>query len=257
MGLLTGKRALIVGVANKRSLAWGCVTAFVREGAQVVLTYQNDHFKRNIEGLLEETGIRATLLGLADVGDDTSLTSFGEAVSALAPIDILVHSIAHAKTEDLRGDFVETSRDGFHLALDVSSYSLVALTRIVHPHLGPGASIMAMTYQAGERVVPNYNVMAVAKSALETSMRYLAANLGPEGIRVNAISSGPIKTLAASGVKGISSALRSYETLSPLRRSVTIGDVGDVAVFLASDLSRSVTGSVIFADEGFHILGVG
>jgi len=256
MGLLAGRRALVVGVANKRSLAWGCVRAFHREGAEIVLSYQSDHFRKNIEGLLKESGISAPLIPL-DVADDASLESFGKALVPHGPIDVVVHSVAHAKAEELRGEFVDTSRDGFHLALDVSSYSLVALARTCRPHLAQEASIITMTYQAGERVVPNYNVMAVAKSALETAVRYLASNLGPDGVRVNAISSGPVKTLAASGVKGISDMIRNYEELAPLRRGMTGDDVGDVAVFLASDLARSVTGSVIFSDQGFHVLGVG
>lgn len=256
MGLLEGRTCLVVGVANKRSLAWGCVRAFAREGAKVVLTYQNDHFRENIERLLGDEGIEAPVFPL-DVADDASLAALAEALGPLAPIHTVVHSVAHAKAEDLAGDFTDTSRDGFAFALDISAYSLVALAHAVRPLLAPQASVMTMTYQAGDRVVPNYNVMAVAKSALETSVRYLAAALGPDGMRVNAISSGPVKTLAASGVKGISQMIKSYEELSPLRRPMTTEDVGDVAVFLASDLSRSVTGSVIFSDQGFHVLGVG
>lgn len=256
MGLLDGRTCLVVGVANKRSLAWGCARAFAREGAKVVLTYQNDHFRENIERLLADAGIEAHVFPL-DVADDASLAAIARSLGPLAPIHTVVHAVAHAKAEDLQGDFTDTSRDGFAFALDISAYSLVSLTRTVRPLLAPSASVMTMTYQASERVVPNYNVMAVAKSALETSVRYLAVALGPDGVRVNAISSGPLKTLAASGVKGISQMIKAYEEMAPLRRAMTTEDVGDVAVFLASDLSRSVTGSVIFSDQGFHVLGIG
>lgn len=257
MSLLKGKTALVVGVANKRSLAWGCVRSFLREGAQVILTYQNERFRDNVEKLVEETGADIPLYPL-DVSSNESLESLTTILGAHAPIHTLVHSVAHARAEDLSGEFVDTSREGFSFALDVSAYSLIALTRAVKPHLARDSSIMTMTYHgAVDRVVPNYNVMAVAKSALETSVRYLASTMGPEGVRVNAISSGPVKTLAASGVKGISKMIEVYEQVAPLRRAVTIEEVGDVAAFLASDLSRSISGSIINVDQGFHILGVG
>lgn len=256
MGLLDGRRCLVAGVANKRSLAWGCTSAFLREGAEVILTYQNDHFKNTIERLLDENGYRqAVALYHLDVTDEDSLAELGRAIGGHGKLDVIVHSIAHARTEDLEGSFLQVSRQGFGFALDVSAYSLVSLTRALRPHLSDDASVITMTYHAGERVVPNYNVMAVAKQALETIVRYLAAELGPAGVRVNAVSAGAVKTLAASGVKGISHSIKTYEEIAPLRRAVTIEEIGDAAVFLASRLSRAVTGTILFVDEGFHVLG--
>lgn len=259
MGILDGRRALVVGVANKRSMAWGIARALAREGAELALTYQLERFRENLEELVPELPRPARLLPL-DVTDDTSLAALPQALGkSWDALDILVHSVAHAKTEDLHGRFVDTSRDGWALAQDVSAYSLVAVTRSVLPLLErstAGASVMTLTYLASERVVPNYNVMAAAKASLEASVRYLANELGPSGIRVNAISPGPVKTLAASGVKGFSGVLKTLEERAPLRRNITTDDVGNAAVFFASEWARNITGVVLFVDAGHHILGL-
>lgn len=260
--LLKGKRALIMGVANKRSLAWGITTAFQREGAELAFTYLNDRLKENLDELLDTIGGRAAYpTYLCDVQSDEQLeASFAALGDRWGGLDVLVHSIAFADRADLSRPFHEISRSGYALALDVSAYSLIAAARRAAPlmsHDGEsGGSIFTLTYNAVERVVSGYNVMAVAKAALETSVRYLAAELGPRQIRVNAISAGPMKTLAGSAVKGISKLRDLTAEISPLRRNITQEEIGDVAVFLASDLSRAVTGNTIFVDSGFHIIGV-
>ncbi|HEV8339040.1 MAG TPA: enoyl-ACP reductase [bacterium] len=257
--LLKGKRALIMGVAHKRSYAWGISTAFQREGAELAFTYQNDRLKENLDELLDSIGGRDAFPTYpCDVQSDDQLEScFAALGDRWGRLDILVHSIAFADREDLTRPFHETSRKGYALALDVSAYSLIAAARRAAPMMSPdGGSIFTLTYNAVERVVSGYKVMAVAKAALETSVRYLAAELGPRQIRVNAISAGPMKTLASSAVKGISRLRDLMEEIAPLRRNVTQGDVGDVAVFLGSDLSRAVTGNTIFVDSGFHVIGV-
>ncbi len=226
MGLLDGKRAIVMGVGNQRSIAWGIATAFQREGAQLAFNYATERLRENGE-------------------------RWGQA-------DILVHSIGFANVEDLRGRFHEISRDGLKLAIDISAFSLIALSRAALPlfEKAGGGSVMSLTYNAVERVVPSYNSMAMAKAVLESATRYLAADLGPSNVRVNAISAGPLKTLAGSAVKGISAARDLMEEKAPLRRNVTQDEVGNVAVFLASELSRCVTGATIFADNGFNVLGV-
>jgi enoyl-[acyl-carrier protein] reductase I len=258
--LLKGKRALIMGVANKRSLAWGITTAFQREGAELAFTYLNDRLKENLDELLDGIGGRTAFPTYpCDVQSDEQLEScFAALGDRWGRLDVLVHSIAFADREDLSRPFHEISRSGYALALDVSAYSLIATARRAAPMMSQdgGGSIFTLTYNAVERVVPGYNVMAVAKAALETSVRYLAAELGPRQIRVNAISAGPMKTLSGSAVKGISRLRDLTEEIAPLRRNITQEDVGDVAVFLASDLSRAVTGNTIFVDSGFHVIGV-
>lgn len=260
--LLKGKRALIMGVANKRSLAWGITTAFQREGAELAFTYLNDRLKENLDELLDTIGGRAAYPTYpCDVQSDDQLEScFAALGDRWGRLDVLVHSIAFADREDLSRPFHEISRAGYALALDVSAYSLIAAARRAAPMMGhdgeSGGSIFTLTYNAVERVVSGYNVMAVAKAALETSVRYLAAELGPRQIRVNAISAGPMKTLAGSAVKGISKLRDLTAEISPLRRNITQEEIGDVAVFLASDLSRAVTGNTIFVDSGFHVIGV-
>ncbi len=263
--LLKGKRALIMGVANKRSLAWGISTAFRREGAELAFTYLNDRLKENLDELLDGIGGRDAFPTYpCDVQSDDQLEScFAALGDRWGRLDVLVHSIAFADREDLSRPFHEISRKGYALTLDVSAYSLIACARRAAPLMtdarqdgGGGGSIFTLTYNAVERVVSGYNVMAVAKAALETSVRYLAAELGPRQIRVNAISAGPMKTLASSAVKGISKLRDLTEEISPLRRNITQEEVGDVAVFLASDLSRAVTGNTIFVDSGFHVIGV-
>jgi enoyl-[acyl-carrier protein] reductase I len=257
-GLLEGRRALVVGVANKRSMAWGIARALAREGADLALTYQTERFKENLDELVTELP-RPVLEFPLDVTVDGSLDALADTLSReWDRLDVLVHSVAHARSDELGGRFVNTSRDGWGLALDVSAYSLVGLARVMLPLLkaSGSASIMALTYLGSERVLPNYNVMGVAKAALESAVRYLAADLGVDGIRVNAISAGPVKTLAASGVKGFSSMLHEIEQRAPLRRNITTEDVGNAAVFLASDWARNITGQVLFVDAGYHVMGI-
>lgn len=258
--LLEGKRALIMGVANKRSIAWGIADAFHREGAELAFTYQNERLKENLDELLDGIGGRDRFLTFpCDVQSDDQLQAcFATLGERWGRLDALAHCIAFADREDLARPFHQMSRAGYALALDVSAYSLIATARHAAPLMeaNGGGSIFTLTYNAVERVVPGYNVMAVAKAALEAEVRYLAAELGPKQIRVNAISAGPLKTLAGSAVRGISKLRDFTEQISPLRRNITQEDVGDVAVFLASDLSRTVTGNTIFVDSGFHIMGV-
>ena len=260
MGLLEGKRAVIVGVGNQRSIAWGIATCFQREGARLAFTYLNDRFKDNVTKLVETLPRHEEIPVIAcdaakseDV--DRLMTDIDKRWNGL---DVLVHSIAFAAIEDLKGRFHEISRDGLKTAIDISAYSLVALARAAMPlfEKAGGGSVMSLTYNAVDRVVPSYNSMAMAKAVLEAETRYLAADLGPHNVRVNAISAGPLKTLAGSAVRGISQARDLMEAKAPLRRNITQGEVGNVAVFLASDWSRAVTGATIFADNGFNILGV-
>lgn len=258
--LLKGKRALIMGVANKRSIAWGVAAAFHREGAQLAFTYQNERLKENLDELLDSIGGRGDFPTYpCDVSQDEQLAAvFTDLQTRWGHLDAVAHCIAFADREDLSKPFHEISRAGYGLALDISAYSLIATARHAAPLMtgNGGGSIFTMTYNAVERVVQGYNVMAVAKAALETEVRYLAAELGPGGVRVNAISAGPLKTLAGSAVKGISKLRDLTEEVAPLRRNITIEDVGDAAVFLASDLSRAITGNVIFVDSGFHVMGL-
>lgn len=257
MGLLSGKYALVTGIANKRSIAWGIARAFDREGAALILTYQSDRLKENLDKLIPELS-QTPLTAPLDVTDSASLNHLGQVIEERwGKLHVVVHSIAHAKAEDLSGRFLDTSREGYLLAQEISSYSLTALVRQVYPLLtaAGGGSVMTMTYQGSSRVMPNYNVMGVAKAALESSVRYLAFDLGRDHIRVNAISAGPIKTLAASGVKGISSALHTVAEKAPIPENITTDDIGQAAVFLASDWSRYITGHVLYVDSGFHIMG--
>jgi enoyl-[acyl-carrier protein] reductase I len=258
--LLKGKRALIMGVANNRSIAWGIAKAFHREGAALAFTYQNDRLKENLVGLLDEIGGAGAFPTFkCDVSSDEEVAAAFEGLGGRwAALDVLVHCLAFADREDLARPFSEISRKGYALTLEVSAYSLIRCAGAARPLLAAsgGGSIMTLTYNAVDRVVPSYNVMAVAKAALECEVRYLAAELGPAGVRVNAISAGPLRTLAASAVRGLSGFRDAVEEIAPLRRNVTQEEVADVAVFLASDLSRSVTGNTIFADSGFHVMGV-
>lgn len=259
--LLEGKNALIMGVADKHSIAWGITKAFHDAGANIVLTYQNERLRGNVEKLAASLERPATLIGPCDVSKDEELDGVFSQVSEHlgGKLDVLVHALAYAAREDLRGEFVNTSRAGAALALDISSYSLVAVANRAKPLLeaAGGGSIITLTYLGSEKVVKNYNIMGVAKAALEATMRYLANELGPNNIRVNAISSGPIKTLAAAGgVGNFRSMLDVVKDAAPLRRNVDISEVGDVATFLGSNMSRAVTGEIIFVDNGYHILGL-
>jgi enoyl-[acyl-carrier protein] reductase I len=258
--LLKGKHALIMGVANQRSIAWGIAGAFHREGATLAFTYQSERLKENLDELLDTIGGHATFPTFpCDVQNDEQLQAvFAGLQDRWGRLDAVAHCIAFATREDLGRPFPEISRSGFNLALDISAYSLIAVSRHAAPLLAAsgGGSIFSLTYNAVNRVVPGYNVMAVAKAALETEVRYLASELGPRQIRVNAISAGAIKTLASSAVKGISKLRDLTEQMAPLRRNVTQEEVGDVAVFLASDLSRAVTGNTVYVDSGMHLMGI-
>jgi len=250
--LLEGKTALILGVANKWSLAYAIAQAFRREGAAVLLTYQNERLKSAVEDLGSELG--AARVFECDVTKDEDLSKLPAAIGD-GKLDIVVHSVAFANREDLSRPFVETSRAGFLLAQDVSAYSLVGVSRAAAPLMKAGGSIMTLTYLGSTRVVPNYNVMGVAKAALEAAVRYLANDLGPSNIRVNAISAGPVKTASARAVKGLGSMLEEAPSRAPLRRNCDPAEVADTAVFLASELGRGVTGNVIFVDAGLQLLG--
>ena len=254
--LLEGKRGLIVGVANQRSFAWGIARAAAREGAVLALSFQNERLQRNVDRLAAR--IPETLTLPLDVSDEGQLDAAVETVGGrFGGLDFLVHAVAYALREDLAGDFVSTSREGFRIAHDVSVYSLTALVRRFAPLLEAegGGSVLTLSYLGGERAVPHYNVMGVAKAALESSVRYLASDLGPRGVRVNAISAGPAKTLAASGVSGIGTMVDHYREHAPLRAGTDPMEVGDAAAFLLSDAARGVTGEVLHVDSGFHALG--
>ncbi|MEO9255530.1 MAG: enoyl-ACP reductase [Tepidiformaceae bacterium] len=255
MGQLAGKTALIFGVANDHSIAWGIAKAFHAEGAKVAFSYGVPTLEKRVRPLAESIG--ADFIELCDVTDDAQIEAvFEQAKERLGTVDILVHAIAYANREDLAGRFVDTSRAGFALAHDISVYSLLALARAVRPLMPNGGSILTLTYYGAEKVVPKYNIMGVAKAALEATMRYLASDLGPEGIRVNAISAGPIRTLAASGISGFRDYQRSFASLAPLRRNVTIDDVGGTAAFLSSDAAGGITGEVLYVDSGYNIMGM-
>jgi enoyl-[acyl-carrier protein] reductase I len=254
--LLDGKHGLVLGIANKRSIAWGIAQAAHREGARLAVTYQGERLEKNVRELAE--GLRDPLLLPCDVSRDEDLKAVAAAVSReFGGLDFVVHAVAFALREELDGEFVNTSREGYRVAQDISSYSLTALARETAPLMeGRGGSILTLSYLGGERVVPHYNVMGVAKAALEMSVRYLAADLGPRGIRVNAISAGPIKTLAAAGVHGLSKMLEYHRTHAPLRKNTEQEEVGDAGLFLVSGLSRGITGEVIHVDGGFHVMGM-
>ncbi len=255
MGLMDGKTALIFGVANKNSIAWGITKALHDQGATIGLSYAIPELEKRVFPLAEEIG--CTFVERADVNRDDELDAvFAQAAERLGRIDTLVHAVAFAPREDLGGEFVNISREGFRIALETSAYSLIALAKRAAPLMTNGGSIITLTYYASEKVMPRYNVMAVAKAALECSVRYLAADLGPQHIRVNAISAGPIKTLAASGIPGFRVMLKYSEEAAPLRSLVSQEDVGNVALWLASDLSSKVTGETIYVDAGYNILGL-
>jgi enoyl-[acyl-carrier protein] reductase I len=254
--LLEGKHGLILGIANKRSIAWGIAQSVAREGARLAVTYQGERLEENVRELA--AGLADPLILPCDVSRDSDLTALADAVKkGFGGLEFVVHGVAFALREELDGEFLNTSREGYRVAQEISSYSLTALARAVAPLMeGRAGSIVTLTYLGGERVVPHYNVMGVAKAALDMSVRYLAADLGPKGIRVNAISAGPIKTLAASGVHGISKMLEYHRTHAPLRKNTEQEEVGDAALFLVSPLSRGITGEVLHVDGGFHVMGM-
>src|ERR1700691_5778975 len=252
--LLEGKTALILGVANKWSLAYAIAQAFRREGAAVLLTYQGERLKGPVEELGAELGV--TRVFECDVTKDEHIEKLPGVIREHGRLDAMIHSVAFANREDLSRPFVETSRAGYLLAQDVSAYSMVAVARATAPLMSQGGSMMTLTYLGSTRVVPNYNVMGVAKASLEAAVRYLASELGAQRIRVNAISAGPVKTASARGIRDFSKILQVVSEHSPLRRNTDPAEVADAAVFLASDLGRGVTGDVMFVDAGFHIMGL-
>ncbi len=255
MGLLDGKTALIFGIANERSIAWGITQAMHREGARIGISYAGEALKRRVQPLAEQ--IQCKWVEECDVTRDEQVAAIAEKTAKdFGKIDIVVHSIAFAGRDELSGPYYNTSREGFKNAMDISVYSFVALTKAFRPLIRPGGSLICMTYYGSVKVAPHYNVMGVAKAALESSTRYLAYDLGPEKIRVNAISAGPIRTLAAAGVAGFRDMYKQFAEISPLRENITIEDVGNAAVFLASDLSARITGEVLYVDAGFNAVGV-
>ena len=251
--LLSGKRGMVVGVANKRSIAWAIAKKASDEGAQVCLSYQNERLGENVRELAQE--INDPLLVQMDVGSDSQIVmAFDNIRKKWDRMDFLVHAVAYAPRHALDGRFVETSREDFRVAQDISAYSLAALSRAAMLLMTDGGSIVTLSYLGSERVVPHYNVMGVAKASLESSVRYLAYDLGEANIRVNAVSAGPIKTLAASGISGFGSMLRHHRTRAPLQKDVEIEEVADAAVFLLSGMGRGITGQVIYVDGGYNIM---
>ena len=255
MGMLEGRKALIFGVANDHSIAWGIAQALHAEGATIGFSSAEMLIEKRVRPLAASLG--AGFVEPCDVQQDADIEHVFDAwKERYGSLDILVHAVAFAKREELEGHFVETSRDGFALAMDISAYSLVALARAAAPLMDGGGSILTLTYYGAEKVVANYNVMGVAKAALEACVRYLAVDLGPSGIRVNAISAGPVRTLAASGVSGFKTLHRQFKDVSPMRSAITIEQVGQTALYLTSDMSRTVTGEVIYVDGGYNVIGV-
>jgi enoyl-[acyl-carrier protein] reductase I len=255
MGLLDGRKALIFGVANDHSIAWGIAKAFHEQGATVGFSSAEMLIEKRVKPLAESIG--ADFVEPCDVQSDEDIGRVFRAWEArYGTLDVLIHCVAFAKREELEGHFTDTSRDGFALAMDISAYSLIAITRAAKPLMGQGGSVLTLTYYGAEKVVANYNVMGVAKAALEAIVRYLAVDLGPEGIRVNAVSAGPVRTLAASGVKDFKKHHRQFRDVSPMRTPITIEDIGDTALYLCSDLSRAVTGEVVYVDGGYNVIGV-
>lgn len=253
--LLEGKKALIFGVVNDRSIAYGIARQFKEHGARLAFSYAADPIRRRLEPISEELG--GEMLFKCDVTSDEEIQAGADLVKEQwGDFDILVHSIAYANRDDLKGRFIDTSREGYGVALDVSSYSLVALCRAYECQLKPGGSVLTLSYYGSGKVVANYNAMGVAKAALEACVRYLSVDLGERDIRINAISAGPVKTMAAKGISGFSTILDRIEEKAPLHRNITIDDVGKSALYLASDLSTGTTGDIIFVDSGYNIMGV-
>lgn len=255
MGLLDGKKALIMGVANDHSIAWGIAQALHAEGAELGFTYVGEALERRVRPLA--TSVNATLIAPCDVQSDQEIDTLMETVrDTYGSLDIIIHAIGFAKREELSGPYLNTTRAGFQLALDVSAYSLTAVVKAAQALLNPGASVLTLTYHGSQQVMQNYNVMGVAKAALEASVRYLAADLGPRNIRVNAISAGPVRTLAASGIADFRTMHRNFASIAPLRRNITTEDVGKAALWLCSDYAGAITGETIYVDAGFRNIGV-
>ncbi len=257
MAHLSDKYGLVLGVANKRSISWAIAKAAAAAGARLVLTYPSERLGENVRDLATE--LENPILLPCDVTNDEEIAALGASIDReLGGLDFVLHGAAFAPQAELSNPFVETSREGFRIALEVSAYSLVALTRVCVPLMERrgGGSVLTLTHQGSERVFPNYNVMGVAKAALESAVRYLASELGPRNIRVNALSAGPIKTLAASGIAGFSTMLQAHRERAPLRRGVELGEVADTAVFLLGPGGRGITGTTVFVDGGYHVVGI-
>jgi enoyl-[acyl-carrier protein] reductase I len=256
MSSLAGKIGIVFGVANKRSIAWSIAQAWAKAGAKLAFTYQGERLKENVEELVATFG-PDTLLMQCDVTKDEDIARvFAEVRAKLGKLDLLLHSVAYAPKDALEGHFVNTSREAYRIAHDISAYSLVALARGAAPLMPDGGSIIAMSYYGAEKVVPHYNVMGVAKASLEASTRYLAYDLGPQKIRVNCISAGPVNTLAARGISGFGEMIKIYEQRSPLKRNVTNDELGATGTFLASDGAAAITGQVLYVDCGYQIMGM-
>lgn len=254
--LLTGKTGVLLGVANKRSIAFACAKAASEQGAKLILTCQNERLEESTRKLADALPGEAQVV-ICDVSKDESLDAATEVIAGLAPqLDFAVHSVAFANREELEGAFSQTTRQGWQTALDVSAYSLTAVAKRMAPLMTEGGSLVTMSYLGAQRVMPHYNVMGPAKAALEASVRYLAHDYGPQGVRVNAVSAGPIRTLAASGIAGFSQILDIAKERSPLRRNTTAEEVGDATLFLLSDLSRGITGTTLWVDSGYHTMGL-
>ena len=255
MGLLTGKRALLMGLANDNSIAWGISKALHAEGAELCFTFVGEALEKRVRPLAASLG--TTFVEPCDVASDSDITNlFARIKEVWGTFDILIHAVAFAKKDELNGDYLNVTREGFHIAMDISVYSLTGIIKAARPLINSGGSIVTLTYHGSQQVAQNYNVMGVAKAALEASVRYLASDLGPQNIRVNAISAGPIRTLAASGIAGFKDLLKSFAGVAPLRRNVTQEDVGNTALFLASDLSSATTGEIIYVDAGFRNISI-
>jgi len=252
---MQGKNAVVFGVANRRSIAWSIAQRLSESGAKLAITYQNERLKQEAHDLI--TSLPGAEAFACDVTSDSEIEKlYSQLAERYGRLDTLVHSIAFAPAEDMKGEFLNTSREGFRMAHDISVYSLIALSRAAAPLMPNGGSIMTMSYFGAEKVMPSYNVMGVAKAALEATVRYLAYSLGTKNIRVNAISAGPLKTLASRGVSGFSEMLKAHADRSPLKRNVDVKEVGDTGLFLASDLSTGITGETIYVDCGYNIMGV-
>src|SRR5438094_9071207 len=256
MSSLSGKLGIVFGVANKRSIAWAIAQAWHKAGAKLAFTYQGERLKENVEELAGTFGADIPLMECDVTRDDHSAGVFDEVGKRFGRLHLLLHSVAFAPKEALEGDFVHTSREAFRVAHDVSAYSLVALARGAAPLMTDGGSILAMTYYGSEKVVPHYNVMGVAKASLEASTRYLAHDLGPQKIRVNCISAGPVNTLAARGIAGFTDMLKHYQAHAPLKRNVLPDELGATGVFLAGDGAAAITGQVVYVDCGYQIMGM-
>lgn len=255
MNLLEGKTALIFGVANERSIAWGIAKAFHEHGARLGFSFAGEALEKRVRPLADSLG--SSFVEPCDVAYDDQIRQVADKAAAeFGQVDILVHSIAFANREELTGPYYNTSRAGFHLAMDISVYSFTALAHAFQPLLRPNGSLITLTYYGSKKVSPHYNVMGVAKAALEASVRYLAYDFGKQGVRVNAISAGPIRTLASQGVAGFKTMYSKFVEIAPLRQNVTIEDIGGTAVFLSSDLAARITGEIIYVDSGYNILGV-